>query len=53
MRIRVENQQGYQHKIDCEPNETIVSVKAKIQEDGGPKPDEQTLIFRYCELEDG
>ncbi len=45
MRLYVETQQGFLHKIDCKPNETIVSLKAKIHQDCGPDPDEQTLIL--------
>ncbi len=52
MRLYVETQQGFLHKIDCKPNETIVSLKAKIYEDCGPEPDEQTLILGKTQLDD-
>jgi hypothetical protein len=53
MRINATIRAGYIYKLDCEISDTIESVKAKIHEDGGPEPDEQTLIYRGAELEDG
>jgi len=53
MRIYAKIRESYIYKLDCEISDTIESVKAKIHEDGGPEPDEQTLIYGGAELEDG
>ena len=53
MRLYVEAINGYMHEIYCEPSDTIGSVKEKIHEDCGPRPDGQILIFEENELEDG
>ncbi len=53
MRLIAKIREGYIYKIDCEISDTIASVKEKIHEDGGPKPVEQTIIYRGAELEDG
>ena len=53
MKLYVETYAGHIHKIDCELDDTIESIKEKVAEDFGPKQHEHTLIFKETELEDG
>ena len=53
MKLYVETYDGHRHKIDCELDDTIESIKAKVAEDFGPKQHEHTLMFKETELEDG
>jgi hypothetical protein len=52
MRLYIETESEYTHKIDCELSDTIAVLKKKIQEDCGPQFEEQTLIFKDNKLED-
>ena len=53
MKLYVETYAGHIHKIDCELDDTIGSIKAKVAEDFGPKQHEHTLMFKETELENG
>ena len=52
MKLYVETYDHHIHKINCELDDTIESIKAKVAEDFGPKQHEHTLIFKETELED-
>lgn len=39
--------------MEVDPQDKITSIKAKIQEREGVRPDEQRLLFRGKQLEDG
>jgi ubiquitin len=45
--------QGKTCTLDVEPDDTIASVKAKVQEKAGIAPEEQRLSYAGKELEDG
>lgn len=53
MNIFVRTVTGQTLNIDCELSDTIDQIKAKIQDQKGIMPEEQTLIFTGNILEDG
>jgi hypothetical protein len=53
MRLHIKAENDYTHHIYCELNDTIAVLKKKIQVDCGPQYEEQKLIFKDNELEDG
>ena len=52
MQIFVRNLEGANIAVEVEPNESIASIKAKIQEKQGVPVDRQRLVFGGKQLED-
>ena len=52
MRLFVKTLTGKRFEIEVEPNDTIETVKMKIQDNEGIPPDQQVITYSYMRLED-
>ena len=51
--IEVQDIRGGRHRIDCYASDTIDKIKSAIQDKAGFQQDQQKLMFKKTELEDG